>query len=370
MYKIAFLVNPIAGMGGKVGLKGTDGPDALKRARELGAEPISPKRSVKAIQIIKEKLDNIELITYPDEMGEIELKEVGLNPKVIGNIKSRETTSEDTKSAVEDFLNQDIDLLLFAGGDGTAIDVTSVINTNIPVVGIPTGVKMHSAVFANTPEDAGELVVRFLKDGLPLREAEIMDVDEEAFRNDELDTELKGFAMTPYEPKLIQAGKLPTVPTGYEKEDQKSIARFIIEVMEEDRLYIIGPGTTTRAIKEELGIEDPTLLGVDLVKDGKLIIKDARENQIIEKLSDESATIILSPIGKQGFILGRGNQQISSRIIKKVGKENLIVVATPTKLESTPKLNVDTGDVELDNKFRGHIPVIVSFGLKRTMPVA
>ncbi|KXB09339.1 hypothetical protein AKJ35_00970 [candidate division MSBL1 archaeon SCGC-AAA833F18] len=369
MRKLALLVNPIAGMGGRVGLKGTDGPEALEKARELGAKPIAPDRAVEALKILKEEARDLEVITYPSEMGEEETQEAGFNPQILGEIKPGETTAEDTKSAARDFLDQNIDLFLFAGGDGTARDIVSVINTEIPILGVPTGVKMHSAVFANTPEDAGKLAARFLSEGLPLREAEVMDVNEEAFRQDELDTELMGFAQTPYESKLIQAGKLPTAPTGYEKADQESIAQFIVGSMEDNRLYIIGPGTTTRAIKEELGIEDPTLLGVDLIKDRGLLVKDAREEQILQEAEDTPATIIVSPIGKQGFILGRGNQQISPKVIRKIGKDNIIIIATPTKLESTPKLKVDTGDPELDEEFQGHIPVIVGFGLRRTLPV-
>lgn len=370
MPKLALLVNPIAGMGGRVGLKGTDGPKALEKARELGAEPVAPDRAAEALKILKEEVEDLEIFTYPGEMGEGGAQEAGFDPQVLGEIKPGETTPEDTKSAVRDFLDQSIDLLLFAGGDGTARDIVSVIKTKIPVLGVPTGVKMHSAVFANTPEDAGKLAARFLTNDLPLREAEVMDVNEEAFRRDELDTELMGFAQTPYEPKLIQAGKLPTAPTGYEKADQETIAQFIVGAMDDDRLYIIGPGTTTQAIEEELGIKDPTLLGVDLIKNRRLLVKDAREEQILQELGDTPAIIIVSPIGKQGFILGRGNQQISPKVISKVGKDNIVVIATPTKLESTPKLKVDTGDPELDEEFRGHIPVVVGFGLRRTLPVS
>ncbi|MEA1905118.1 MAG: ATP-NAD kinase, partial [Candidatus Hadarchaeota archaeon] len=235
--------------------------------------------------------------------------------------------------------------------------------------GIPTGVKMFSAVFSNTPGDAGKLAARFLGEELPVQEAEVMDVDERAFRRDRLESELKGYAKVPYEPQLVQAGKVGTAPTGYERADQKAIARFVVESMEDGHLYLLGPGTTTRAVAEELGIRDSTLLGVDLIKNKKLLARDAREEQILQEMGNLPATIIMSPIGKQGFILGRGNQQISSRIIRRVGKENVLVLATSNKLAATPTLKVDTGDPKLDQEFRGHIPVIVGYWLKRTVRV-
>ncbi|MBS3815922.1 MAG: ATP-NAD kinase family protein [Hadesarchaea archaeon] len=369
MSKLALLVNPIAGMGGRVGLKGTDGSEALEKARSLGADPIAPKRAVKSLKVLCELKEDFELVTYPRYMGEKEAIEAGFNPKVLGELGSSETTPEDTKRASKSFLKENVDLLLFAGGDGTARDIMKVVGSELPIIGIPTGVKMHSAVFANTPEDAGRLTAKFLSEDLPLRDAEVMDVNEQAFRRDEIETELMGYVKTPYEPHLVQPGKVPTAPTGNEKRDKKSIARFIVSVMSEDQIYIIGPGTTTRAIEEELEIENPTTLGVDLIKNREIIAKDVREEEILQTINDQPATIIVSPIGKQGFILGRGNQQISPKVIRKIGKEKIIVIATPTKIESTPKLKVDTGDKELDEEFQGHIPIIVGFGLKRMLPI-
>lgn len=367
--KMGLIVNPIAGMGGRVGLKGTDGAEILARARELGAEPVAPDKAVETLRAVKRTDLELDILTYPAEMGEDEAREAGFKPEVIGGITPGETTADDTKRAARDFLKRKVQLILFAGGDGTARDLIDAVGTKVPILGIPTGVKMFSAVFANTPEAAGRLAIRFLRVGLPTHEAEVMDVDEDAFRSNRLESELKGFALTPYEPQLIQAAKLPTALTGYEKADQEAIARYVVGSMVEDHLYILGPGTTTRAVAEGLGIRDSTLLGVDLVRDRKLIVKDAKEKDILCEMKDRSATIIVSPIGKQGFILGRGNQQISPEVVRRVGKENIWVLATPTKLSSTPTLKVDTGDLELDQEFRGYIPVIVGYGLKQTIRV-
>ncbi|MGQ9788368.1 MAG: ATP-NAD kinase family protein [Candidatus Hadarchaeaceae archaeon] len=359
MKKMGIVVNPIAGMGGRVGLKGTDGPEILARARELGANPVAPLRAVRFLRAFKNFPIEVSILSYPAEMGENEVKEAGLEPAVIGVIKSGSTTSEDTKRAAREMLAEKVDLLVFAGGDGTAADVLLAVDSRLPILGVPTGVKMHSAVFANTPEAAAEVAARFLLNGLPLREAEVMDIDEDEFRKGRLVASLKGYAMVPYEPTMVQSTKEGS--TGYELVDQKAIARWVVEMMERGRIYILGPGTTTRAVAEELGIYDSTLLGVDLIEDYRLLAKDANESMILDAIKSKPATIIVSPTGRQGFILGRGNLQLSPRLLKIVGKKNLWVLSTPQKLTITPTLKVDTGDSELDEELRGYIKVIIGY---------
>lgn len=368
--KIGLVVNPIAGMGGKVGLKGTDGSEVLEKARELGAEPVAPERAVKALSELAESDVDLEILTFSDEMGAQEAERAGFSPKVLSEIDSGNTRPEDTTNASRRFREENAEIILFAGGDGTARDVMEGVDTKIPVLGIPTGVKMHSAVFANTPEIAGRLVYRFLESGLPVREAEIMDVDEDAFRSNELDTDLKGYCLTPYDPRWVQSAKSPTSSSGSEKKDQEAIARWVAENMENDKIYILGPGTTTRTVAEELGISDFTLLGVDLLKAGGLIAEDVREAEILDYVRDEDAEIVVSPIGKQGFIFGRGNQQISPEVLRKVGKDNVMVIATPNKLITTEMLKIDTGDEELNEEFRGYNRVVMGYGENRPVPVA
>lgn len=369
--KIGLIVNPIAGMGGKVGLKGTDGPEIVEKARELGADPVAPERAVKALEKLKESDISVDVLTCSDEMGAMEAREVGFDFKIIHEIESGSTTPEDTKKAAENFLEKGVEIILFAGGDGTTRDIYDVVGKEIPILGIPTGVKMHSAVFANTPEIGGRLIARYLRgEGLELREAEIVDVDEEAFRQNELDTDLKGYGKSPYDPRWVQVAKSPTVTSGSEVEDQKSIAEWVVEQMEKNCLYVLGPGTTTRAVAEELGISEFTLLGVDLVKNGELVKKDVTEKKILEELEENSeAKIIVSPIGSQGFVFGRGNQQISPKVIRKIGTDNILILATPNKLAETPQLKVDTRDSELDEEFRGYARVILDYGTKRPIPV-
>jgi len=369
MPRLGLIVNPIAGMGGRVGLKGTDGRETFEKAKKLGAKPVAPVRAKKMLKTLKSFNDSFLLMTYPCEMGEYESKECGYDPTVLGSVVTGETTALDTNRAAKDLIREKVDLILFVGGDGTALDVYNAVETKVPILGAPAGVKIFSAVFANTPEDAGRLAARFLRGDLPVYEAEVMDVDEVAFRQNRLKSELKGYSLTPYEPSLRQSFKMSSGTTGNESFDKKAIAKCIAEALVNDRVYILGPGTTTREVAKVLGIENSTLLGVDLIKNKRLLAMDVGERQILKELEEAPGTIIVSPIGKQGFIFGRGNQQISSKVIKRVGRDNIIVVATPTKLEHTPRLKVDTGDIEIDRELRGDIPVIVAYWLKRTIPI-
>ena len=359
--KLGLIVNPIAGIGGRVGLKGSDGPDILRKARELGAVSASPQRTVEALRRIAAIKDSIELITYPHEMGEDEARESGFEPTVIGQITKGRTTSADTRNAAREMLERGVDLILFSGGDGTARDIYEAVNGEVPVLGIPAGVKIHSGVFAINPVSAGDLAVRFLEGReTDVRDAEVMDIDEEAFRENRVSARLHGYLRVPYEKALVQSSKGGSPPQ--EELSLEAIASDVVEGMEDDTLYIIGPGTTTRPIAEQLGLPK-TLLGVDIVHNRKLIASDVNEAKLLELLKDRKAKIIVTAIGGQGFIFGRGNQQISPEVIKKVGEENVIVVATPGKLASLEgrPLLVDTGDGELDKRLSGYIKVITGY---------
>jgi predicted polyphosphate/ATP-dependent NAD kinase len=260
-------------------------------------------------------------------------------------------------------------LLVFCGGDGTARDILNAVDTKFPVLGVPTGVKMHSAVFAVNPTAAARVTARFLLGGLPLREAEVMDVDEKAFREGRLSAELHGYVLTPYEPHLIQANKLASPMTESELRNQAAIAIYVIEEMKPDDIYIVGPGTTTRTIADLLDAKK-TLLGVDLFIDKKLVARDVNEKQILAAIRDKTARIIITPIGGQGFVFGRGNQQLSARVIREVGLENIIVIATESKMRSLKNLRVDTGDSELDVTFRKRgVRVITDYKIEREAKV-
>ncbi len=364
---VGFIVNPIAGMGGAVGLKGTDGKEVLEKCKALGAKPVAPARAKTYLSELKAFKDMVRLVVGAGNMGENEARDFGFTCRVFGERK-KETTAEDTKYVARKALEEDVDLLVFCGGDGTARDVFEAVGTEIPVLGVPTGVKMHSAVFAVGPRAAARITIGFLLGKLPLREAEVMDVDEEAFREGRLSARLYGYVLTPYEPDLVQGVKIASPATEDEVRNQAAIAIYLIENMEPDVVYILGPGTTTRTIADLLD-ERKTLLGVDLLCNKKLIARDVNERQILEAIEGRKAKIVVTPIGGQGFIFGRGNQQISPEVIRRVGKENIIVVATEGKLRRLRYLRVDTGDPELDEELKGYIRVITDYKVERMVRV-
>jgi predicted polyphosphate/ATP-dependent NAD kinase len=358
--KLGFIVNPIAGMGGKVGLKGTDGTEILQRARELGAEPEAPKKAIKALEILTPLRDKLRIITCPGDMGENEAVAAGFVPTVVGDRKD-DTGPEDTEQAARHMLNLGVDLLLFAGGDGTARNIYNAIGAKMPALGIPAGVKIHSAVYANHPRSAGEVALKYLQGELEtLREAEVMDIDEEAFRQGQVTAELYGYLQVPYERQLVQS--LKAGRTEGEEAALDAVADRIIDEMELDVLYIIGPGTSTRPIMDKLNLPN-TLLGVDLIKNRRLVASDVSEQEILRHLDGQQTKIIVTVIGGQGYIFGRGNQQLSAKVIQKVGKKNIRIIATKNKIVSLrgQPLLVDTGDDEVNAEFNDYMRVVTSY---------
>ena len=327
--RLGFIVNPIAGIGGKVGLKGSDGKRIQQKALTLGAKPASPRRSIEALEQLKPILGDIEILTYPGSMGEDELLSVGFSPTVIGKIENKETSAEDTKKAAKMMASLNVDLIMFAGGDGTARDIYNAISDTIPAIGIPTGVKIHSAVFAVNPSKAGELARRFLNgEFTTLHEAEVMDIDEDSYRKGQVEPRLYGYLKIPFDRNLIQSRKSPS---SYKEGDiLKAIALDIIDRMTDEIVYIIGPGTTTRPILNELGL-DKTLIGVDVIFGKKILKSDVNEDDLLKITQSRRSKIIVTPIGGQGFLFGRGNQQISPEVIRKVGRENIEIVSTLRK---------------------------------------
>jgi len=362
--KLGLVVNPIAGMGGRVALKGSDGKETIRKAIELGSTPVSPKRTAEALKRLMRIKGDIELITYPYDMGEEEAKESGFNPTVIGSITKGETTSSDTCRAAKELAVLNTDLLLFAGGDGTARDIYEAVGNTIPVLGIPAGVKIHSAAYAINPLMAGELTVMYLRgSNTSVHEVEVMDIDEEVLREeDRVSAKLYGYLKIPCDRKMTQSPKEASCRGEQEVAMMQAIAERVVDAMEEDWLYIIGPGTTTRAIMERLGLQK-TLLGVDVVERKKIVANDVNEAQLIRIMDGKKAKVIVTPIGGQGYIFGRGNQQISPEIIRRVGPENILVIATPSKIYSLmlKPLLVDTGDEEVDQRLRGYRKVVTGY---------
>jgi len=360
--RLGLIVNPVAGMGGRVGLKGSDGAETLRRAKELGATKTSPARAAEAMKHLAAMKDQIELYTYPGEMGEDEAQSVGFEPKVLGEIKAGETTSADTKAAASEMARLGVDLLLFAGGDGTARDVCEAIDGNVPALGIPTGVKIHSGVYAVSPAAAGELAAKYLRGEVSsVQQSEVMDIDEEAFRENRLSARLYGYLRVPREEAYVQGSKEATPVQ--EDENLKAIAADLADEMRPDTLYVLGPGSTISSVAEHLGLAK-TLLGVDVVQGGRIVASDVNEEQLLKIVTGRRAKIVVTVIGGQGFVFGRGNQQISPRVIRAVGRENIVIAATPAKLETLhgKPLLVDTGDPALDAELTGYTRVITDYG--------
>ena len=355
MKRIGLIINPVAGMGGSVGLKGTDGN--VDEARRRGAVPHAMDRAkITLAQLACEP--GLRFLTCSGVMGADVLNETGCKNFEIVYPAQAESSAKDTEEAARQFRNTGADLILFCGGDGTARDIFRAVGRDVPIIGIPAGVKMYSAVFAIDPPAAAELVHEF--DPCLLRDSEVMDVDEEAYRHNVLKTCLYGIARTPSATGKVQVSK-QVYEEPNEERAKVEIARFMAEVMLPDTLYIIGAGTTTEAIAHRLAVPK-TLLGVDAVKNGKLVATDLDEKGLLDLIADETDTrIIISPIGAQGFLLGRGNQQISARVVRNVGIKKIIVVATPHKLAELPVLYVDSGDPELDRTFGDSIQVISGY---------
>ncbi|NUB91633.1 ATP-NAD kinase family protein [Haloterrigena sp. SYSU A121-1] len=373
MDSLGVVVNPIAGMGGRVGLKGTDGK--LEEARRRGAEPRAPERAREALRSLHRRAPDVAVYTAAGVMGERAVRDAGYEPIVVYeptaddaapadatasadadtgpsdasspvDPATAETTAADTRAAVRAFLERDVDLILFVGGDGTAVDVADVLEATAgdetPMLGVPAGVKIYSSVFAVTPADAGRIAAEFDR----AADREVNDIDEEAYREGEVRSQLEAIVPVPVAPdvqssKQVSSGSVDSLAAGFARE------------VDPERTYVFGPGSTVGAIERELEI-DPSPLGVDVWRDGEVLARDAAESDILAVL-EEPATIVVSPIGGQGFVFGRGNHQISPAVIERA--DEIEVVASGAKLDGIDALHVDTDDEAIDEELRGWLRV-------------
>ena len=365
MRTVGLIVNPVAGMGGSVGLKGTD-DDSYERALAMGAEPVSPARTREFLSHIRCR-DEIRLLVAPGPMGADHAEAVGLDFDVVGELAAR-PTAEDTRKIAREMLQAGVELIVFAGGDGTARDIADAVDLRAPVIAIPSGVKVYSSVFAYSPRAAAELLDAFVA-GAGVSEEEVLDIDEDAFRAGRVDSRHYGFLIVPEVGGLLQAGKESPGMTGSTEDAKREIAAAIVEEMQPQTLYLLGSGTTVRAIADELGVEK-TLLGVDAIVDKQLVGSDLNERAILELLDRHAqAVIIVTPLGGNGFIFGRGNKQFTPRVLRRVGRDNIVVVANRDKLLQFSSLHVDTGDPELDERLAGFRDVTVGRGYRKVMRV-
>jgi predicted polyphosphate/ATP-dependent NAD kinase len=363
VFKLGVIINPYAGLGGSVGLKGSDGEAIRSEALARGAEQRAPARMQRTLESIGELNQQIEVICFAGDMGEVAAKNAGFIPRIIGVAKNNPSEAEDTCAAAQALMNEQADLILFAGGDGTARLIADVVGTAQPVLGVPSGVKMHSGVYAVSPEAAGEILKQLLTGKLVnIAERDVKDIDEEAFRNGQVRARFYGTLLVPEDSQNLQQVK----NAGTERDElaQLDVAQEMIDQLQTDTLYLVGPGSTTHLFLQELGLEG-SLLGVDLLLNNKLIALDVSAPQIVQQLDNFTGQvkIIITAIGGQGHILGRGNQQFTPAIVRRIGKDNIYIIAARGKilaLDGRPLL-VDTNDPQLDKQLVGYWPVITGY---------
>lgn len=349
---IGLVINPLAGLGGSLALKGSDGEELRARVAQLPPQQRRhcEERTLRALHRLEGLVPAPHFTCWAGEMGERVLQQLDFNFRVLGHVGTGLTTASDTRAAAEQLCASGVEIILFAGGDGTARDIFDVVASRCPVLGIPAGVKMHSGVFAVSPEAAGDVLRQLATGGLVgVSARQVRDIDEEAFRRDVVRSRLYGELLVPVAGNYVQHTKVGG------REDPllvaADIAAWEIEGMQSGHTYLIGPGSTTAEIMRQLNLPN-TLLGVDIVRDGQLIAADTDEAELLALLAQSTgpAHIIVTFIGGQGYIFGRGNQQFSPAVIRAVGLENIRIVAARSKitgLEGRPLL-LDTNDRALD----------------------
>jgi predicted polyphosphate/ATP-dependent NAD kinase len=364
---LGVVVNPVAGMGGRVGLHGTDGA-ALDLARLRGARPVAPPRARRALDRFRALAPTARILPAPGPLGADYLAGALSDrppdrPEWTVEVR---TTAEDTHRAVRALADEGVALVLFVGGDGTARDVVGALDAGVPVLGVPAGVKMHSGVFATTPEAAAETAARFVAD--PARVgcvvAEVVDI-----ADGRGSPHLFGVATVPNAGAAIQRAKAGTTPG--DAAALAALGRAVAREMVPDRLYLLGPGTTVAQVNDALGLP-ATLLGVDVVRDGVLLAADAGEAELLTLLrAHPAATLVLGVVGGQGFLLGRGNQQLSPAVLDAVGPANVEILAAAGKLAALdpPVLRIDVGDDSASAPITGYCRVRTGPGRSTVLKV-
>lgn len=358
-FRLGLLINPIAGIGGSVGLKGTDGSDTLQEAYARGAKPQAFNRVEQALSILQPYQEKLQLVTVAGDMGETLAKVMGFSYDIIYT-PEYPTSAEDTIAAAKFLSEAGVDLILFAGGDGTARNICEVVKETIPALGIPAGVKIHSGVYALTPKAAGRVVEMMINGELvSLSDADVMDIDEERFRAGQVAAKRYGTMMIPTELKYVQATKV-----GGKESDELVLMDIAADVIESigEELVVMGSGSTVDFIMQEMGIEN-TLLGVDVIQHQRLVAKDVTAEQLLDLTANQTTKLVITLIGGQGHIIGRGNQQLSPEFLARLGKENIIVVATKSKIRALRgrPLIVDSGNDEVNRMLSGQIKVTTRY---------
>ena len=362
-FKLGVLVNPFAGIGGALALKGSDGAEIREKALAMGAEKKANEKMAKALSILEALSGHFTVVTASGDMGETVCESLGIPYEVIYTANAGQTEGEDSERAAKAMVDARVDLLLFAGGDGTARNICSVVGTQVPVLGVPAGCKIHSGVYCVSPTAAGQVVSQMIAGELVSEmDAEVRDIDENAFRDGKVIAKHYGEMRVPAELTYVQAVKMGG------KEDEAlvldDIAAYVNEIMDDEpnTYFVMGSGSTVGAVMDFLGL-DNTLLGVDVVKQGELIASDVTASELVALTQNKPTKVILTVIGGQGHILGRGNQQLSPAFIRQIGKPNMLIVATKQKLQALngKPLRLDSSDAVLDAELAGAFTVITGY---------
>ncbi|WP_232358168.1 ATP-NAD kinase family protein [Paraneptunicella aestuarii] len=368
MFKLGLVINPYAGIGGALALKGSDGAETRAKALAMGAEQKSFARTETALQELLPLQAQLKICTASGEMGEELARKMGFNVEVVYQCPNEQTEAEDTEATVQALMQHEVDVILFAGGDGTARNVCHIAQDKIPVLGVPAGCKIHSGVYAVTPQAAGRVIEKMIAGEIvTVKHSDVMDIDEVAFREGRVKARRYGEMQVPEALQYVQSVKVG----GRESEELvlMDIAAHIIEEMVDDDVYVMGSGSTVAAVMDELGL-DNTLLGVDVVQDREVLQADITAPELLALLQqqkeanpDGNIRLVITLIGGQGHVFGRGNQQLSPDVIRFIGKENIRLIATKSKLEALQgrPLIADTGDSKLDEELAGFIPVVTGY---------
>lgn len=363
--KLGLIINPYAGIGGSLGLKGSD--DVRAQAFALGAEMRALSRVERCLAMLQEFIADIHVYCFAGDMGEVSAKACGFNHTVVGRAQTNPSNAQDTVAATKALINESVDIILFAGGDGTARNIADALQQigaeQQVVLGVPSGVKMHSGVYAITPEAAGEILLCLLKKQLVnIQACDVRDIDEAAFREGKVKTRLYASLYAPLLPQFLQQVK----NSGAAQDElvKLDIANYLIDNLLDDALYIIGPGSTTKVFLEQLGVEG-SLLGVDVILNRELIAADVSAQQLRELIAHHRGDVhlMITAIGGQGHIIGRGNQQLAPDILRAIPRQNIHIVATKEKIVSLKNrpLLVDSNDPDLDKSFSGYQSVLVGY---------
>lgn len=359
VFRLGLIINPLAGLGGSVGLKGSDGQ--AEQALALGAMPQAMNRVKTALTELLPLKEKFEVLTVAGDMGQSVCDELGLQYRVLYTPAAWPSVAADTENAAELLAEQGVDLLLFAGGDGTARNICAVVAETTTVLGIPAGVKIHSGVYAISPQAAGKLVAKLIDGELvSLSEAPVMDIDEQAFRSGVVKARRFGEMRIPAQLRYVQSVKMG----GRESEELvlADLAAYVVSQLEDDVRYVMGSGSTVAAVMDELGLEN-TLLGVDVIENGQLIAKDVTATQLLGLVQDRPSKLVITLIGGQGHVFGRGNQQLSPDVIRAIGRDNIMLIASKTKLQQLDgrPLLADSGDAALDKQLTGLMTILTGY---------